>query len=202
MNCLFSPISNLHLGDCRDVLRGIPDNSIDSIVTDPPYALVSIVKRFGGENAAPAKGNDAYARASAGFMGKQWDTGEVAFSEEFWQEVYRVLKPGGHVASFGGTRTYHRMACAIEDAGFEIRDRISFDQSFDTKYGPLMDSLSEEQRQMMIEMISEYSDGGSELTWKYGTGFPKGRDIYNFDIVPQIEQQLREQGVIGAIEWK
>lgn len=129
MNCLFSPVSNLHLGDCRDVLRSLPDNSIDSVVTDPPYALVSIVKRFGGENAAPAKSNGAsgvYARASAGFMGKQWDTGEVAFSEEFWQEVYRVLKPGGHVASFGGTRTYHRMACAIEDAGFEIRDQLQW----------------------------------------------------------------------------
>jgi site-specific DNA-methyltransferase (adenine-specific) len=57
-------------------------------------------------------------------MGKQWDTGEVAFSAEFWAEVYRVLKPGGHVAAFGSSRGYHRMACAIEDAGFEIRDSL------------------------------------------------------------------------------
>jgi site-specific DNA-methyltransferase (adenine-specific) len=106
------------------MLKTLPDNSIDSVVTDPPYALVSIVKRFGGANAAPAKGNDAYMRASAGFMGKQWDTGEVAFSEEFWAEVLRVLKPGGHVAAFGASRGYHRMACAIEDAGFEIRDSL------------------------------------------------------------------------------
>ena len=114
----------LHHGDCRDVLRTIPDNSIDSVVTDPPYALVSIVKRFGSPNAAPAKGNDAYKALSAGFMGKTWDTGETAFSAEFWAEVLRVLKPGGHVAAFGGSRTYHRMACAIEDAGFEIRDSL------------------------------------------------------------------------------
>lgn len=114
----------LYGGDNRDVLRDLPDNSIDSIVTDPPYALVSIVKRFGKPGSAPAKGNDAYMRASAGFMGKQWDTGEVAFSEVFWAECLRVLKPGGHVAAFSGTRTYHRMACAIEDAGFEIRDSL------------------------------------------------------------------------------
>ena len=113
-------------GDSRDVLKSLPDNSIDSVVTDPPYALVSIVKRFGGENAAPAKDGDVYARASAGFMGKTWDTGETAFAVEFWAEVMRVLKPGGHVIAASGTRTYHRLAVAIEDAGFEIRDMVSW----------------------------------------------------------------------------
>jgi len=113
----------LHCGDNRVSLASIPDNSIDSVVTDPPYALVSIVKRFWSASAAPAKG-DVYARASAGFMGKQWDTGEVAFAAEFWTDVLRVLKPGGHVLAFSGTRTYHRLACAIEDAGFEIRDCV------------------------------------------------------------------------------
>ena len=119
-----SDSARLYHADCRDAIRSLPDNSIDSVVTDPPYALVSIVKRFGSPNAAPAKGNDAYMRASAGFMGRTWDTGEVAFSEEFWAEVLRVLKPGGHVAAFGASRGYHRMACAIEDAGFEIRDSL------------------------------------------------------------------------------
>lgn len=108
------------------MLKGIPDNSIDSVVTDPPYALVSIVKRFGGKNAEPTRDGDVYSRSSAGFMGKQWDTGETAFAVEFWQEVFRVLKPGGHVASFSGTRTYHRMAVAVEDAGFEIRDQLAW----------------------------------------------------------------------------
>jgi DNA modification methylase len=114
----------LHGGDSRDVLKGLADASIDSVVTDPPYALVSIVKRFGKPGSAPAK--DVYGRGAAGFMGKQWDTGEVAFSDEFWAEVLRVLKPGGHVVAFSGTRTYHRMAVAIEDAGFEIRDQLAW----------------------------------------------------------------------------
>lgn len=118
--------STLHHGDSRDVLAEMPDNSVDSVVCDPPYALVSIVERFGGANAAPAKGNDAYARASAGFMGKSWDTGEVAFAVEFWEQVMRVLKPGGHVVAFAGTRTYHRLAVAIEDSGFEIRDQLAW----------------------------------------------------------------------------
>ncbi len=120
----------LHAGDSRDVLKTLADNSIDSIVTDPPYALVSIVKRFGKSGCAAVKvpegGSGAYARASAGFMGKQWDTGETAFAVEFWAECLRVLKPGGHVVAFSGTRTVHRMVCAIEDAGFEIRDSLQW----------------------------------------------------------------------------
>jgi site-specific DNA-methyltransferase (adenine-specific) len=118
----------LRPGDCMDVLATIAENSIDACVTDPPYHLTSIVKRFGGNGAAPAQfGTDgAYARASSGFMGKQWDGGDIAFRAEIWREVYRVLKPGAHLVAFGGTRTYHRMACAIEDAGFEIRDCIQW----------------------------------------------------------------------------
>jgi site-specific DNA-methyltransferase (adenine-specific) len=76
----------------------MPENSVDAIVTDPPYEL--------------------------GFMGKRWDGAGIAYSVEMWSEALRVLKPGGHLLAFGGTRTYHRMACAIEDAGFEIRDSI------------------------------------------------------------------------------
>jgi DNA modification methylase len=118
----------LHRGDCLEVLPLLEANSIDSCVTDPPYHLTSIVKRFGSTNAAPAQhGTDgAYARASKGFMGKQWDGGDIAFRPELWAEVLRVLKPGAHLLAFSGTRTYHRMACAIEDAGFEIRDQIGW----------------------------------------------------------------------------
>jgi site-specific DNA-methyltransferase (adenine-specific) len=117
---------DLRLGDSREVLKTLADNSVDSCVCDPPYSLTSIVKRFGKVNSAPAKGNDAYMRASAGFMGQQWDTGETAFDPEFWAEVLRVLKPGGYLLALGGTRTYHRLVTAIEDAGFEIRDSIAF----------------------------------------------------------------------------
>ena len=114
------------VGDSRVVLTTLADNSIDSVVTDPPYALVSIAKRFGKEGSAPAKGNDAYIRASKGFMSQTWDTGDTAHDPLFWREVYRVLKPGAHVLAFAGTRTYHRLACAIEDAGFEVRDMIAW----------------------------------------------------------------------------
>jgi site-specific DNA-methyltransferase (adenine-specific) len=86
----------LILGDNIESLRELPDNFVDSIVTDPPYGL--------------------------SFMNKKWDY-DVP-SVDFWKEVYRVLKPGGHILSFGGTRTYHRMVVNIEDAGFEIRDQI------------------------------------------------------------------------------
>jgi DNA modification methylase len=121
-----SDIRVIH-ADCRAAIKELPDCSIDSVVTDPPYALVSITKRFGKPGSAPARSNGAsgvYRRASAGFMGQRWDTGDTAFDPEFWAGVLRVLKPGGHLLSFGGTRTYHRMACAIEDAGFEIRDAV------------------------------------------------------------------------------
>ena len=118
-------------GDCRDIIKTLTDDSVDACVTDPPYSLVSIQKRFGKPGSAPVKiksypgqSGSPYARAAAGFMGQQWDTGEVAHDPAFWAEVYRVLKPGGYLLAFGGTRTYHRMTCAIEDAGFEIRDAI------------------------------------------------------------------------------
>jgi site-specific DNA-methyltransferase (adenine-specific) len=113
-------------GDCLIKLKELEDNSVDSIVTDPPYHLTSITKRFGKENSAPAQyGTDGlYQRASKGFMGKEWDGGDIAFNTDVWDECLRVLKPGGHLLAFGGTRTYHRMTVAIEDSGFEIRDCI------------------------------------------------------------------------------
>jgi len=94
----------LHLGDCLEVLRTMSDCSIDAVVTDPPYG-------FGDGK-------------RAGFMGKRWDY-DVP-SVEVWAECLRVLKPGGHLLAFAGTRTQHRMACRIEDAGFEIRDMIAW----------------------------------------------------------------------------
>ncbi len=118
----------LILGDCLEVMADMADASVDSVVTDPPYHLTSIVKRFGKEGSAPAQfGTDGtYQRASRGFMGKVWDGGDIAFRPETWAECLRVLKPGGHLLAFSGTRTQHRMVCAIEDAGFEIRDMIAW----------------------------------------------------------------------------
>jgi len=88
----------LYHGDSLIVLSELDDCSVDSIVTDPPYEL--------------------------GFMGKSWDASGIAYNVDLWAECLRVLKPGGHLLAFGGTRTYHRMTVAIEDAGFEIRDSL------------------------------------------------------------------------------
>lgn len=85
-------------GDSLKVLDTIPENSIDAIITDPPYEL--------------------------GFMGKSWDRSGIAYNLDLWRKALKVLKPGGFLLAFGGTRTFHRIACAIEDAGFEIRDTI------------------------------------------------------------------------------
>lgn len=124
----------LYGGDCLAILDSLAENSVDAIVTDPPYHLASIVKRFGADNAAPAKdysgvkegATGAYARASRGFMGKEWDGGDVAFRAETWAKVLRVLKPGGHLVAFSAPKCSHRMVCAIEDAGFEIRDALQW----------------------------------------------------------------------------
>lgn len=89
------PVINI---DCRVGFSLFPDNSIDAIVTDPPYEL--------------------------GFMSKSWDSTGIANDVSTWREALRVLKPGGHLLAFSGSRAYHRMTCAIEDAGFEIRDQI------------------------------------------------------------------------------
>lgn len=112
--------------NCLDALPLILANSVDSIVTDPPYHLASIVKRFGAPTAAPAKigATGAYNRASRGFMGQEWDGGDVAFDPATWQAVMRVMKPGAHLVAFAHSTNYHKMASAIEAAGFEIRDQL------------------------------------------------------------------------------
>jgi site-specific DNA-methyltransferase (adenine-specific) len=88
----------LYQGNMLNMLEVLESNSIDSIITDPPYEL--------------------------NFMSKGWDNAGVSFKKETWQKCLKVLKPGGYLLAFGGSRTFHRIACAIEDAGFEIRDTI------------------------------------------------------------------------------
>lgn len=116
----------LYLGDCRDILAAMEPASVDSIVTDPPYDLTS--GKRGGSGEASLNPDSPAGRSrigtGGGFMGQAWDSTGVAFDPETWRACLRVLKPGGHLLAFGGTRTYHRLACAIEDAGFEIRDSL------------------------------------------------------------------------------
>ena len=93
-----TPTAEVYHGDCIETMNALPPESVDAIVTDPPYGL--------------------------GFMGKKWD--DLPPSLEWAEACYRVLKPGGHIAAFGGTRTWHRLAVAIEDAGFEMRDSLAW----------------------------------------------------------------------------
>jgi site-specific DNA-methyltransferase (adenine-specific) len=129
----------LMLGDNIESLKKLPENSIDSVVTDGPYGL--------------------------SFMNKKWDY-DVP-SVDFWKEVYRVLKPGGHLLSFGGTRTYHRMVVNIEDAGFEIRDQIQwlYAQGFpkSLNVGKAVDKLEGNEREYVKE--SENNRTGRTSDW-------------------------------------
>jgi len=95
-------------------------------VCDPPYHLTQVSRKGSARQNNPETPHGRTKLGSTGFMGKTWDGGDIAFRVNLWNEVYRVLKPGAYLLAFGGTRTYHRMACAIEDAGFEIRDQIQW----------------------------------------------------------------------------
>ena len=141
--------SSLLNEDCLVAMQKLIDDGVqvDSIVTDPPYHLQSIVDRF--KNTSPEDDtytsekvrnrSDGYSRLiSTGFMGQEWDGGDIAFRQETWELTLKLLKPGGHLLAFSASRNYHRMAVAIEDAGFEIRD---------------------------------------QLMWLYGSGFPKSLNI-------------------------
>jgi len=115
-------------GDALDVLRTLPDASVDAVVTDPPYDLTAVSRK--GSARVPGTGpfgrHTLDTKPRGGFMGNQWDSTGIAFRVDLWADVLRVLRPGGHVLAFGGTRTVHRLTCAIEDAGFEIRDSIDW----------------------------------------------------------------------------
>ena len=128
----------IHHGDCIETMNAMPPESVDAIVTDPPYGL--------------------------GFMGKKWD--DLPPSLEWAEACYRVLKPGGHIAAFGGTRTWHRLAVAIEDAGFEMRDSLAwlygsgFPKSHDV--GKAIDKLdaSDERRARALEFTTFIRESG------------------------------------------
>lgn len=167
----------VHHGDSRDVLKALADASVDSVVCDPPYALVSIGKRFGAENAAAVKPGrtGAYARASAGFMGQKWDTGETAFDPDFWREVRRVMKPGAHLLAFGGTRTFGELQVAIAGAGFEIRDSILELVDPAGAIQAFLNSLNEEQVRAFVKCYDDATWGGL-LAWIFGSGFPKSHN--------------------------
>lgn len=126
----------LYNGTMQEVIDNeIAENSIDCVVTDPPYEL--------------------------NFMSKGWDRSGVAFQKETWQRCFKALKPGGHLLAFGGTRTFHRIACAIEDAGFEIRDTIMW------LYGSAMPKATNVGKILLKNIEEELKKQGvDDIEWK------------------------------------
>ena len=192
-------------GDCIEVMARLAAEgvTVDSVVTDPPYHLTSIVKRFGktsledhnntGKRARD--GSDGMARLSRGFMGKQWDGGDVAFQAATWRLVFDLLKPGGHLLAFGGTRTYHRLACAIEDAGFEVRDMVSwlygsgFPKSHDVSKA--IDKAAGAEREVLATRRADDIKGGNLMKASQGLG--KGTCEYAYT-APATEEAAAWQG--------
>lgn len=182
----------LHAGDCLDVLDSLPEASVDAVVTNPPYHFDTIVQRFGKEGAAEAGfGSDGiFRRASAGFMGKSWDGGDIAFDPATWARVLRVLKPGGMLAAFSAPKCYHKMAFAIERAGFEMRDRVVHLYDLTDREVAFLESLSPAQADAFAAIIAA-GDPLGDLLWTFGSGFPKG-----LDVAKAIDKHLGAQGEV------
>jgi site-specific DNA-methyltransferase (adenine-specific) len=165
----------LHHGDCYEVMKSMPDNSVDSIVTDPPYEL--------------------------GFMGKSWDSTGIAYSTQMWAEALRVLKPGGHLLAFSGSRTYHRMAVAIEDAGFQIRDQImwiygsGFPKSMSVSKAVESHLLNGKSNPMALRKTEQDGDGESyQLTGKNNGILGETRVYDRKEFSPSTEQGKQWKG--------
>ena len=148
-------------GNCLETLKTLPDNSVDSIVTDPPYEL--------------------------GFMGKSWDNSGIAYNQDLWAECLRVLKPGGHLLAFSGSRTYHRMVVAIEDSGFEIRYQIMY------LYG------SGFPKSLNVTKAAKDKVCQCGVEWSYGTAEPQTerevRPLHEHDV----SQTLDVEGESGEV---
>lgn len=169
---------SLHHGDCLDVLKTFDDNSVDSIVTDPPYGL--------------------------SFMGKKWDY--AVPSVAIWSECLRVLKPGGHLLAFAGTRTQHRMAVNIEDAGFEIRDTMGwvygsgFPKSHNISIA--IDKAAGAEREVVgTQRRSQVASEGWDRPWKHEAMKESGGTVAEFDITaPATPEAQRWDGWGSALK--
>lgn len=156
----------LYSGDNKETLQRLIDEGVQfhSVVTDPPYGLVSVQKRFGkeGYKAPRTEGNDgSFSRLSGGFMGKQWDGTGIERDPEFWKLVYDILLPGGYVFAFSGSRTGHWQACAMETVGFVMHPMHGW--VFGTGF-PKAHSVEKSLRKAGDEENADKWEG-----WSYGT---------------------------------
>jgi site-specific DNA-methyltransferase (adenine-specific) len=165
----------LYAGDCIEVMRQMPEDSVDAIVTDPPYGLGFMGKdwdkgsRMIGQLATGDEKRGAFAYGGSHDRGYADNDSRAfqAFSEAWAREAFRILKPGGHLLAFAGTRTYHRMASGVEDAGFEIRDCIAwmygsgFPKSLDVSKA--IDKAAGAQREVLETIPDRWAGKGSVL---------------------------------------
>ena len=202
----------LYQGSMLDMLEVIEPNTIDSIVTDPPYGLTSITKRFGKENSAECQyGKDgSFARLSRGFMGKEWDGSGIEYNIDTWKKCYEVLKPGGYLLAFGGSRTFHRIACAIEDAGFEIRDTIMWLYGSGFPKSMNIGLAIDKKNGVESKVVGTQTKGSSPLAGNHNGNWCDNQSDGTFEIkkannqndyLKLIEEELKKQGVEN-IEWK
>ena len=195
-----------------NMLSHIEENSIDCVITDPPYGLTSITKRFGKEGSAPAKeGKDgSFARLSKGFMGKEWDGSGIEYNVDAWRKCFKALKPGGYLLAFGGSRTFHRIACAIEDAGFELRDTILYLYGSGFPKSLNIGLAIDKKLEVESEVIGTQTKGSSPLAGNHNGNWCDNQKDGTFEIkkaqdknkyLQLIEEELKKQGVKN-IEWK
>lgn len=162
----------LHLGDCREVMAGLEDCSVDAVVTDPPYELGMSALSSG----TLASGISLIS------TDKHWDSSGVAYDEKVWAECLRVVKPGGYLLAFGATRTHHRMTCAVEDVGFEIRDCLiwCYGQGIPKSQNHLKGAWEpivcgrKQPEKSITHTIATYGTGRLDIE---GTRIPGGRDM-------------------------
>ena len=189
----------LYQGNMLDMLEVIEPNSIDSIVCDPPYGLTSITKRFGKENSAECQyGKDgSFARLSKGFMGKEWDGSGIEYNVDAWSKCYEVLKPGGYLLAFGGSRTFHRIACAIEDAGFEIRDTIMW--IYGAGFPKSMNVGKQLEKRLEDEKTKQKTEHDLRFMWERDLQKTKRNEKKQDEV---LQSQLQKQSLQGTMYGK
>ncbi len=160
-------------GDSLEVLKTLPDNSIDSIVTDPPYGLSEEPKIEEVLQAWLTTGTYKPQSKAGGFMGQAWDS--FVPGPDIYRECYRVLKPGGYLLAFSGSRTLDLTTIAIRLASFEIRDSFSYLKDTNEDLFSLLNSFDDPQREAFLRLLN--SQEGGIGNWAYSTGKPKGADV-------------------------
>ncbi len=152
------------VGDILDGLEHLDDNSVEAVICDPPYDLLQASRKGSGRSNNPDSPAGRHGTKTGGFMGMAWDATGVAFDPKTWEACLRVLKPGGHLLAFGGGRTHHRLWCAVEDAGFELRDTLmylhgqGFPKSLDVS--KQLDKAAGAEREIIRARTYKQTDGG------------------------------------------